>query len=318
MSPDFSNQLSAYFWKSLLLTIRHYCISVRASIHTLLPVLLVSLPTEKESMMFLGWPGWPSRCRPRNVRDVLSVHGVKCLSHTHTECKTDTATSCLCLSSPLLSLPHSARKQTGKCSVTMAAVAITFVSLTNKCPQRSAQEWSNCWRWLRLCVMGVVRLGRDWWPTQAPLLGPVSPQAGAHVQAGLMVFIEQFFLLYLLNRTVTLEATCDWISRHHIFKHRFSTTNDWILVLFVLPTKNFINHLNDCYWQYIWPFVVSFFPSSEEVQETEFNSHQSPVVKTMIKGPPPTHGKNLTFSSDLGFCQVNRKLHTPTEGWFVV
>lgn len=41
-------------------------------------------------------------------------------------------------------------------------------------------------------------------------------------------------------------------------------------------------------------FLCLFSSRSEEVQETEFNSHESPVVKTMIKGPPSTQGKNLT------------------------
>lgn len=41
-----------------------------------------------------------------------------------------------------------------------------------------------------------------------------------------------------------------------------------------------------------WIRCAVFSPCSEEAQEAEFNSHESPAVKTMIKGPPSTQGKN--------------------------
>lgn len=53
-----------------------------------------------------------------------------------------------------------------------------------------------------------------------------------HVPAGPMLFIEQFSLLHLLNRTVELEPTCDCGIRQHIFKPKFITINDLISFFF--------------------------------------------------------------------------------------
>lgn len=38
--------------------------------------------------------------------------------------------------------------------------------------------------------------------------------------------------------------------------------------------------------------LIDFSFLSEEGEEPEFNSHESAVVKTMIKGPAATHGKH--------------------------
>lgn len=40
-------------------------------------------------------------------------------------------------------------------------------------------------------------------------------------------------------------------------------------------------------------------PYSEEVEEPEFNSHESVAVKTMIKGPSATKGKHCARAARL-------------------
>lgn len=47
---------------------------------------------------------------------------------------------------------------------------------------RRGQGWSNCWHWLQLCIMGVICLGRDWWPTHTPQLALVNKHRFKHTR----------------------------------------------------------------------------------------------------------------------------------------
>lgn len=47
---------------------------------------------------------------------------------------------------------------------------------------RRGQGRSNCWHWLQLCIMGVICLGRDWWPTHTPQLALVNKHRFKHTR----------------------------------------------------------------------------------------------------------------------------------------